>query len=426
LTITETAARAAISGDSYVLTITYTDGSVKTSAGTVTVTGVTVTLKPSNNSGTLTITVSSGNMTDIKGKIKFDDGPSAETITVSGLTKSPAVSLQDETVYLSSGYPNYSNTPYSGSGTVKLVAGDSTSTGGNTVIMDIGGKIAGGKLSFALPAALDAKYLFTITEMMKNVNAENTADYTGKISGQTNTVSVSPSGAKAAMSELRFMESGGNDDFFYRVGFGKDTASVNANSETSTYGGLLFIYSDRAATVKGKHEYTLERTYTDNSTDTVSSTMTWDVTLQPGWNRVYVAGTNSVIWDGSGNYTHTSTQEFYTDRSKVDTSGWAWTIEPAFEELPYALENSDKTLAFNIMQRGNGTTVYLPSDAYCDRWEHESGAAFPSLGKWKRGSEYIEFLAGGVLKFCWFNGEIQTGRYAVDTAGKKIKFQWDD
>jgi hypothetical protein len=427
LTITETAARAAISGDSYVLTITYTDGSVKTSAGTVTVTGLTVTLKPSNSSGTLTITVSSGNMTGINGTIKFDDGSSAETITVSGLTKSPAVFLQDEMVYLSSGYPGYTNTPYSGSGTVKLEAG--SGTGANTVITDIGG-IAGGKLSFTFPAALDAKYLFTIADQLKNVSAENTADYTEKISGQTNTITVSPAGAKVATSGLRFIESGGNDNFYYRVSFGKTTAIENANSRTYADRQLLFIYSDRAATVKGAHSYTSERIYTlGSNTETHTYTRTWNITLQPGWNKVYSTYAGSWTWDSYGNDTSTNTQEYYTDRNKVDTSGWAWTIEPAFEELPYLLTNSDKTLVFNIMQRGDGITAHLPSDPNCDKWEHKSLAAFFKEGEWHNtdnSGEYIEFLAGGVLKFCWYNGEILTGRYAVDTAGKKIKFQWDD
>jgi hypothetical protein len=429
LAITETAARAAMNGDSYVLVITYTDDSVKTSTGTVTVSGLKVTLKPSNNSGTLTVTVTAvgGNMTGITGTIKFDNTPSAETITRNGLTAAQAVSLKDRTVYLSSGYPSYALSAYSGSGTVKLIVGDYDNN--SESVGDIG-TITGNKLNITFPAALDAKYLLSLADMNK-VTVKNTADYTEQITGPTGTLTFSPADTKGALSSPRFTESGGNDFFFYYVEFMKQTRTGDSTNWTETAGSQMFVYSDRAATVKGTESYTLVRTYTasgDTSTDTVTST--WDCTLLPGWNRVYHASASSNASDGSGNYTYSSSEGFYTDKTKVDTSGWAWTINPVFEDLPYELSSDSKTLAFNIMIRGDGITADLPSDPDCDRWEHESGLTFPNPGKWESTNtsspEYIEFLAGNVLKFRRWDGEIETGHYTVDTAGKKIKFQWDD
>jgi len=66
-------------GDSYVLTIYFTNGTTNTSSGTVKESGEKLTLQPANNTAvTFTITVSGQDMKTIEGKITFEDNSSKE------------------------------------------------------------------------------------------------------------------------------------------------------------------------------------------------------------------------------------------------------------------------------------------------------------------------------------------------------------
>jgi len=81
LVITEGARYVAQVGDSYVLTVTK-DGTTKTSSGTVTVAGETLTLTPSSSEAPpFTVTVSSSDITAMTDIITFDNGDTAPAPT---------------------------------------------------------------------------------------------------------------------------------------------------------------------------------------------------------------------------------------------------------------------------------------------------------------------------------------------------------
>jgi hypothetical protein len=97
LTITENTGGAkyvAKTGDSYTLKITYADGSVKTSAGTVTaIEGISFTLTPSNakEGEVLTLEVAGEVLQKIEGTVTFDNETTPETIAPVSLAAVPGV-----------------------------------------------------------------------------------------------------------------------------------------------------------------------------------------------------------------------------------------------------------------------------------------------------------------------------------------------
>jgi hypothetical protein len=95
LVITETlsGARYAVKeGDKYVLTIVSTSGETKTSSGTVASAGAAITLAPSKGSGTITVTVSSEELTNIiiGPTVEDDTGKQISTVTIIITLASPA------------------------------------------------------------------------------------------------------------------------------------------------------------------------------------------------------------------------------------------------------------------------------------------------------------------------------------------------
>jgi hypothetical protein len=108
LTITEkTGSKAAYSGknnDSYELEIIKADDTVKTSKGTVTVNGGTITCTPTGATATFSVTLTGGNMTNISGTITFTTGgtetlssvsttATGKSIKITGLTNGKTIQI---------------------------------------------------------------------------------------------------------------------------------------------------------------------------------------------------------------------------------------------------------------------------------------------------------------------------------------------
>jgi hypothetical protein len=426
LVITAKAAVKAVGvGDTYVLTITLkSDGSMKISSGTVT--GVTggFTLKPSKGSATITVVISGGNMTGIStsGTITFEDG-TEDAISASGLQKGSDVpTVTDAAVYLLDN-SSYDYTPYSGSGTLKLLYMN-TEGNGPEITDTKTGEITNGKVSFTFPDTPSGIQFFNLTLMTADPVASNGVGYTEEITGKSGGFTISDPAARIAFYASRFIPDGDSDPWYYYLNFASRTRTKTDATEVYTEGFIQHIYADRTVTAKGTRTYTRVTTYTGGWQDTDINTETYDVTLLPGWNILYFTDVYSY---NSGTATYTG--KVYSDKTKVEDqfniNNWKWELQASFKQMPYVLEDGGKTVSLNFLSRGDGTKTYLPTESECDRWEHESGATFPAAGKWtnkKNSSEYLVFPDGtdGTMTLHWWNGEVLI-TYSIDTAKKTMR-----
>jgi hypothetical protein len=327
---------------------------------------------------------------------------------------------------------NYS--PYTGSGKVKLFMGafDGSVPIDNPATKDIG-NIQTGTLDFNF-----ANY--------GTVNADiKLSDLLGvpKSEGNTTITDVQefdiPVGGMVTMGSLGFVESGDNSGFYYDMTFGLVSWSAGThpdpNLHDQTEEMMWYLYAATPMVIKGDQSYTKTEYHSDGGVGISRLSTEIDITLVSGWNRIYFESYSK--WENiSGNDEHIRKERFFS--TAPDTSDWKWTISTAFQEMPYLLDNGDKTLIFNITERTSVPygLIYLPSDPACDRWELESNETFPHDGKWynkthnisssSNPNEYIEFSSSGsTMKLTSDIVTNKEGEWSclIDTANKIIRYR---
>jgi len=173
LTITEGARYVAQVGDSYVLTVT-TDGTTKTSNGTVTAAGNTLTLMPTGATTPFTVSINSSGINAINGEIKFNDGTTEQGPgTVEPITSGDFIEVEktfeftNQQIYA---YPG-ANEELNISGNVILSFVDYDFYEGNDERKSFGqvGKITNGKISLSLPVKIPTEILFKKGELYSGV-----------------------------------------------------------------------------------------------------------------------------------------------------------------------------------------------------------------------------------------------------------------
>ena len=170
------------------------------------------------------------------------------------------------------------------------------------------GSISGGRLSFTAPSTVDGAYLMPLWEGMLPAG-----------------LTISPVAARIAVLSLYF------DEPYYldmtntvEISFG----NITKNSNAFTSYEIHYWYADRPATIKGStlpiYIYGGDgggATASQRSGD-AGYPVRYDITLQPGWNRVYVlhkANYNNQSYD----YVEVS---YSTDGSGFTGVGLQWTI----------------------------------------------------------------------------------------------------
>ena len=232
--------------DTYVLTVTYYDKDgnptgTQVSSGTVSsVSGGNIILKPTAGtaSATFTVTTSGTGMTGISGSIVFDDKTTAPPPGTLIPQNTNAPKVENMAVDRLPYHPPYTYTPYTGSGTLKLVF---NMTGVNLGSTDIG-KIESGKVSFTLPDT--APYLVNLKDMFQVPTAENGSGYTEQVTFNSD-ITISPDTAKIGIGNPQFFESGDSSGLYYYLGYEVQTGTSSGNTETSRSGGMMYVYAAR-------------------------------------------------------------------------------------------------------------------------------------------------------------------------------------
>jgi hypothetical protein len=293
------------------------------------------------------------------------------------------------------------------------------------------GEITNGRLSFTFPATPPGSHFFKVTDVTADPVARNGDDYTQAITGKTGGFTVSDPDARIALYGSRFIPSGDSDPWYYYLDFGSRKETKTGATEEETSGFIYYIYADRTATVKGTRTYTRVTTDTSGWQQTNINTETYDFTLLPGWNSIYVTSTWSY---NNGTDTDTSTSNIYSDKTKVepqfDINNWKWALEASFTEISYVLEDGGKTVSLNIWEWTDvNDVVYPPSDPQCPRWKHESSETFPAAGKWinKDGyGDYMVFPAGTDGTMTLLDGDEKPVTYSIDTVKQTMRWKWKD
>jgi hypothetical protein len=203
---------------------------------------------------------------------------------------------------------NNAVTQYNGNGTVYFRDGNNTPFG----------EVSNGKLSlvFPYPVPVTVWTLESFTE-----RSENTVELTRNIT-------LSNSTTKGfVMSDLGFLEDGGSDRASF--GFVRDINRQDANSGSCTY--VSYLYVDKQLTITGTLNWKEVVTGTNPQgtwTETTECDEQWNLTLEPGWNKVQrefsrTDDANNDMWN-----VHEDITEVYTNVPNDDTSGFQWTINP--------------------------------------------------------------------------------------------------
>jgi hypothetical protein len=395
LVITEGTGRAvytAKTGDGYVLTITYQDGSTKISRGTVgSVSGNDLSLNPEGAGTSFTVTVAGTGISGITGSIAVEGGgtpvspPSDITPTdPNNPTKpvNPVITNADVYISIYSGTP----IPYTGSGTI---AGF--------------GKIEDGKLSLAYPGTVPDSGLTTLSaDAYKSPGAAIIEDK----------LTFSASDVKGTMGDfLEFTEEEG--DFPgspYLLSFLKrDTGNKRVS--------IFYLYVNKPLSITGWLK-TEKITQIAGMTRTSTSVDEWkSVTLKTGWNKLQCDYDSSETNHPSGD-SESIRSNIFRNASADTPSGFQWVLENDFEVTTHAYTFNSGTSTVTLKDFrwvGSGDS----------QWEQASAVTFPANGKWYKvgdNSVWIEFdTAKRTMEF--HDGfSDRTGVYHI--AGNTLRWAW--
>jgi hypothetical protein len=293
-------------GDTYVLTITDSSGSKKTSRGTVgPVTGDNLTLQPSSpGAASFTVTVAATGIYGFSGNIAVEEDdtpvspPGETTPTKPGNPNeldptAPPRITNIQVLRCASASNNI--TQYNGSGDVYIRMG----------ARDFG-RINNGKLSlvFPYPVPVTVWTLESFTE-----RSEDTVELTHNITLSNSTTSG------FLVGDLGFLEDSGSDRTTF--GFVKDINKTDANNGTCVF--ISYLYVDKPLTITGTLNW--KEVVTGGTwTTTYETQEQWNLNLQPGWNKIQREFSRT----GSGSGTTTIT-EIYTNA--LDDTSFQWTID---------------------------------------------------------------------------------------------------
>jgi hypothetical protein len=380
-------------GDTYVLTITDSSGSKKTSRGTVgPVTGDNLTLQPTG-AALFTVTVAGTGISGITGDIAVEEDdtpvPPPSEITPTNPSSptnpvNPIITNADVYISIYSGTP----IPYTGSGTI---AGF--------------GKIEDGKLSLTYPGTVPDSGLTTLSAEAYTPPGATIIE---------NKLTFSASDVKGTMGDfLEFTEEEG--DFPgspYSLSFRKrDTGDKGVS--------IFYLYVNKPLSITGwlKTEQITQvagMTFTDTFVDEWKS-----VTLKTGWNKLQCDYDGSKTDHPNGN--SEAIRSCIFRNAPADTpSGFQWTLYNDFELTTHAYTFDSGTNTVTLKDfRWVG-----PGDS--SQWKQASAVTFPADGKWYKAdnsSVWIEFdTAKRTMEFHDGTSNDRTGVYHI--ASNILRWAW--